>query len=814
MIKNYITIAWRNLYSNRLFSVINMISLAIGISASLVIGLIVYYDFSFDNFHPDGQRIYRITTDFYQKEGDFHNYGVTIPLGTTVKQGMPGVETASAFYTVFPVKVKSGKSEYKKPQFVTYADENFFKIFDYKWLAGSKEKALLNPNQVVLTKSRAQKYFGEIGISQMLGRTLVYDDSISVNIAGIVADFDKPTDLVFQEFISAKTAYQSDMKGRIYNDEWNNTTSASQVFIKVNNGANLTSIQKQLDVLAKEHTDKESAKYGQTRKFHLQPLRDIHFNKQYGTFDFGKPVASKPVLYSLMGIAAFLLLLGSINFINLSTAQATQRAKEIGVRKTLGGSKKQLMMQFLGETFLLTFFSALLSIGLSALLIRYFADFIPQGLNFNLILNPVILTGIALLVVLVTLASGLYPALVLTRFKPVLVLKNQSLTGNTKSSLRKFLTVSQFVIAQIFIMATVLVGKQIHYMMNKDMGFKKDAIAYIAMPNHDTSYTKKMVFLQKIKAISQVQNASIGGAAPASYTSNSWGLDFADGKKQVHTDVQMLFGDVNYLNLYKIKLLAGRNLMTDTAKEYIINETYARVLGFKNPADAVGKILINPDKPFPVVGVIADFNLHSLHTEIKPMAFIGDMYRSAQKTQFHTIHFALDTQNPQNWPKAIEAAKKAFKSLYPEDDFEATFLDASIKSFYESERRISTLLSWATGLSVLISCLGLLGLVIYTTEKRSKEIGIRKVLGASLIHLTRLLSVDFLWLVVLAFVIAAPVAWWGAHNWLQDFAYKTSISWWVFLLSGLGMMLMALAIMSIKTIQTALANPVKSLRSE
>lgn len=815
MIRNYFKIAWRNLSKNKLFSLINIISLAIGLSASFVIGLMVYYDFTFDKFHPDGDRIYRIVSDFQSPEGISYSHGVAVPLSIAVKEGMTGVKNASSFFTYSPLKVAVGTENriFKNPEFTIFADKNYFDLFKYTWLAGNKEIALSNPNEVILTEDRAKKYFPNLTPGQILGQVLVYNDSINTKVTGIVESFNQRTDLIFQEFISLPTALHSSIRSTVSNESWNSTNSNSQLFVKLNRNSKTENVQQQLDVLAKKHQDDFLLKLGHTRSFYLQPLGNLHFNTNYGIFDYGHNAADKSVLLSLGSIALFLLILGCINFINLNTAQATQRAKEIGIRKTLGSSKKQLIFQFLGETTLLTFLAGLLSLVLAFWLIEIFSDFIPAGLNFDLFATPAIIAFIVILLILVTLLAGFYPALVLSHFKPVSVLKSHVVPGNQKSSLRKSLTVFQFVIAQIFIIATILVGKQIQFMMTEDMGFKTEAIAYIRTPWHEESMDKRLRFMEEMKNLPQVKNISIGGPPPASFYRNSTIATYYNGKKEIQTDLNYIHGDTNYLNLYDIKILAGRNLRNDTVREFIVNETLLEKLGFNYPQEAIGEVLKINKKSYPIVGVMEDFHHGSLKSDIEPMALQGDWYRG-KWSNFTVIHILLKNQKEGTWPTVISTAEDVWQDIYPGSDFELKFIDETVQQFYVSEQKLSKLLSWATGLSVLISCLGLLGLVIYTTERRTKEIAIRKILGASLSQLNLLLCKDFMILVGLAFLIAAPIAWWGISNWLQDFAYRTELSWWIFPLSGICMLSLAIFIMSSRTLITAMKNPVKSLRTE
>ncbi len=816
MLQNYLKIAFRNILKNKAFSLINIVGLSIGLSAAFVIGSIIYYDLTFDKFHKDGDRVYRVTTAFASPEGNFYNGGVTVPLAQALKDlDMAELESVAPFLTAYPLSIENKTSEtlFKNPELVVYADSEYFKTFDYTWLAGSKTNVLLAPNEVVLSKARAKKYFPETELTQLIGKIVVYNDSIPATVTGVVANFKERTDLVFEEFISLKTADKQDMTNAFKESHWQNTNSASQLFIKLAENNDQALLQGVLDDIAKEHGDSEMVAIGRTSSFYLQPLKDLHFDPHYNTFDFDESRASLPALRNLAFVALFLLLLGCINFINLNTAQATRRAKEIGIRKTLGSSKKQLIFQFLGETLLLTIGAAVLSIFLAKGLLQVFSDFIPQGISFMLFKSPAMILFILLLLLLVTLLSGFYPALILSDYKPVSVLKNSTLHGSQKTGLRKYLTVFQFVIAQIFIIATLLVGKQLSYLMQKDMGFQTEAIAQFKTPWSNPSPEKKERFIKEMKALPQVSAVTLGGDSPASISTHSMGVLYSDGDKQVNSDLELIYGDADYFEMYGLKLLAGRLPLNDTIREYVVNRTYIKQLGIENPEAIIGKTIKSDNEYHPIVGVMEDFNQKSLKWSIHSMAFTGDTFRS-RWSQFRTIHFKLPTENMDDWQATIARIEEIWKTIYPTFDFEYRFMDDTIKQFYEQERKTSILLKWATGLAILISCLGLLGLVIHTTERRTKEIGIRKVLGASLGQLNLLLCKEFLILVAMAFIIAAPITWYGINYWLEEFAYKTAMSWWVFALSGIAMLLIALIIMSIRTIAKANANPVKSLRTE
>lgn len=460
---------------------------------------------------------------------------------------------------------------------------------------------------------------------------------------------------------------------------------------------------------------------------------------------------------------------------------------------------------------MLTVAAALVSLLFSAWLLRVFSDFIPQGVDFELFSSLTMITAIVLLLLVVTFLSGFYPAMVLSHFRPVSVLKSHVSLGESKSTLRKYLTIFQFVVAQVFIVATILVGKQLNFLMTKDMGFQTEAIAFVGTWG-DRDISKRQTFVLELESVPEIGLTSLGWNPPASDNTYSSDITYLKDGKEVYTEVEFLIGDLNYRDLFEIDLLAGRERLNDTIKEYVINETYAKVLGFNNPIDAVGESVKLDDELIPIVGVMSDFNQHSLRSTIKPMALRGDTYRS-DGSQFDMIHFSLQGSS-ENWSLTISKVKEIWKSIYPERDFELNFMDESIAQFYEQEQKTSTLLYWATVLAILISCLGLLGLVIHTTERRTKEIGIRKVLGASLTQLNILLCQEFFILVGIAFAIAAPIAWWSLDYWLESFAYKTDLSWWIFLLSGISMLLIALVVISIRTISAANTNPVKSLRTE
>ena len=816
MLHNYLKIAFRNLLRNKLNTGINIVSLAIGLSASFVIGLMVYYDLTFDTYHPESDRIYRITSLFTSPQGEFGNSGVPIPLVRAAREEMTGLETVAGFNTIDLIAAKNPLSgqDFKDLSPQVFADASYFGLFSYHWLAGSPQ-GLEEPYRVVLTDRRAARYFPGQDPADIMGKTLVYNDSVPVTVTGVVAAPRQRTDLVFEEFLSPGTLQKTERGSYMKEARWDNTSSSDQLFVRLSPGTDPAGIQQQLDRIARGQESDFDRQFGQTRTFELQPFSELHFNTNLQTFDNGRDsAASRPVLVGLGFIALFLLLLGCINFINLSTAQADQRAREIGIRKTLGSSKKQLLLQFLGETFLLTLMAALLSLVLAYFLLDTFGEFLPEGLHFGTFAEGPIVLFAGMLLVLVTLLAGVYPALVLTRFQPVRVLKNQVVNSAGKPTLRRILTVFQFAIAQIFIMATLLVGKQIRFMLNKDLGFQSEAIVQLYVPWHLQNLGKTEVLAQEIGRVAQVEQVALGGHPPASNSTNTSMSTVYRDSTEIRLPLQILAASPAYFDLYHLEFLAGRKPLNDTILEYVINETYLHALGFDHPGEAIGQLIHMNQEDRPIVGVVRDFSQRSAKEALNPLALVPDWDRSPEYSRFNSLHLKLQGGTGASLTEALSAVEAKWKQVFPEADFEPRFVDETVAGFYNQERSLAKLLRWAMGLSILISCLGLLGLVIYTTNRRTKEIGIRKVLGASLSQIGLLLSRDFLALVGIAFLIAAPLAGWGLYHWLQDYAYRTELSWWIFALSGAGMIALALLIMGLRTLVVARRNPVKSLRTE
>jgi putative ABC transport system permease protein len=819
MIRNFLKIAGRNLYKRKSSTLINILGLALGTCACLVIYLIAGFELSFDRFHPDKDRIFRIVSD-QQYDGKTSHLGfVTDPMAMTIRQEVSGFEAVSGFYTYYAkvtVENKGGNprrfeipNQQTAKSTIIVTDPQYFQIFTFQWLAGNPSTALQAPFQVVLSETEAQRYFGAKSMDEILGRQVIYNDSLRLTVSGVVKDWTANTDFAFKDFISAATIAHSFLKNDIDLSAWGMWNDYSQALVKLAPGVTVKQVEAQFPAFLDKHLFKEK---GYEAKIRLQPLGDIHFNAEYGDA-FSRKV-HLPTLYGLMGIAGFILIIAAINFINLSTSQSLQRAKEIGVRKVLGSSRIKLMGQFMTETLLLTTMAVLLSMLLVRPVLNLFHTFMPPGLQFNL--TPFTAIFLVLVVLVTTVIAGLYPAKVLASYPAALSLKGQvSASPGGGALLRKSLIVFQFTVSLLFIISTLVISKQIHFVLNKDMGFRKDAIINI-QTSWNYPLAKQALLVEKIKELHSVDAVSQSAETPAARGHRGTNLKYM-AKQEVQVDAQMELADEHFIPLYRIPLLAGRNLdHSDTMHEFLINRTCAEQLGFKTPSEAIGKFVQSGQtdsrsmKWCPIVGVVEDFHSQSLHEPIKSV-FIGSNAGASRTLSIKLLTGAVSRPDLQI---SVAQIRKIWKEIYPDEKFDYHFFDQTIAGFYENEQKTSALVNLAMGIAIFISCMGLFGLAAFSAQQRTKEIGIRKVLGASVHSIVTLLSADFVKLVAIATVIATPIAWYLTSEWLQNFAYRISVTWWTFALAGLALLLFTMATVCYRAIKAAIANPVKSLRSE
>jgi putative ABC transport system permease protein len=818
MLLNFLTIARRNIRRNRIFSLVNVLGLSLGICSCLVIYLVVSYEFSFDRFLPQRDRIYRIVGERTNQRGekvfvnsvfdDVAGFETDIP-GFAVKTGFHGfgwniaVPDGKGQLVSFDNRIPNSYS----PTAIL-AKPAYFDIFQHDWLAGDP-RVLNEPFRVVLTESRARLYFGGGNPSRWIGRKILYADSITAIVGGIVKDWSHHSDFAFTDFLSSSTAPLTYLKQRIPTDDWRSLgPHQSQAFVLLDKGVTAEQINARFAAYIKQNVH---YKHGSV-KMYLQPLTAAHFAEWFHIEDDGdgwrKPYL--PTLYVLMGVAAFILLLACINFVNLSTAQSIQRAKEVGVRKVLGSGRANIVGQFLTETLVLTLIAALLSTALVIPVLRLFKDYIPPGVEYHPF-DPVNLAVVIVVITLTTLLAGIYPARVLSAYLPALTLKG--VAQQPRSTLRKGLIIFQFVVSLVFIIGSIVIAKQINFMRTSDKGFNTDAVITV---NHwgEPHQDQLKVLAQQLRTIPGVDKAILQSHPPmgfAQMTSSCYRVD----KDTIQVEASIEVGDDTFIPFYQIRLLAGRNLLhADSATEIVINETMSRSLGFRRPQDAIGQPLSafgrNGVKQVPIVGVVADFHMESFHNVIKPAVIV--MWPEFVEGMAIKLSPAIKT--PDEVKAVLAQMENKWKSVYADQPFNYSFLNESITWLFEQEKNTAWLATAAMIITIFISCMGLFGLALFSAQSRVKEIGIRKVLGARVGQILLLLNKEFVALVGLALLIASPIAWYFSHQWLQDFVYRTGISWWVFVLAGAGAIGIALLTVSYQALRAAQANPINSLRTE
>lgn len=803
MFKNYFKIAWRNVIRNKAFSVINILGLAIGIAASLIIFTIVNYELSYDKFQPNYNNIYRVVTQDKFSDGFTYNPGVPGAALETMRSKMPDIQFAainSNYGSQVTVNTSSNNSNNKKfieETSLFFCDPNFFKIFNYNWLAGNAS-VLNDPNEVVLSKKIAEKYFGSW--QQAVNKTITLDNTVSLKIAGILNDVPANSDFPLGVLISYPTLKSNASKYNFY-PNWNTLSSNFQVYVLLPKNVSAASFDDRLKSFSKEHY---TGKGTSIRTNLAQPLSKLHFD---GRFDiFGDHTTSTSTLYTLSLIGIFIIVMACINFINLATAQAVGRSKEVGIRKVLGSNRIQLFLQVMGETALIVIMALILAIALASSFLPYVKNIASIQENLSLInIKTVLFT--ALILVAVTVLSGLYPSLILSGYNPSLALKNKITSASIGGiSLRRALVVTQFAISQILIVGTIVAISQMNFVNHANLGFNKEAVLLLSANSDSTIISRMPAFKQQLLQTQGIQSVSFNTDAPSS--DNTWSSNFAfNHKEDEQYPVNVKFADEDYMKTFGLQLAAGRFYSkSDTIKEMVINETLLHKLGLKNPRDAIDKDLrLGGGAWKKVVGVAKDFKTHSLKQDIKPLLM-------AENSAFYGLT-AIKIRSS-NIPQLQAKIQNEWNSFFPEYAYTSSFMDENIAKFYQQENQLELLYKIFAGLAIFISCLGLYGLVSFMAVQKTKEVGIRKVLGASVAHIVYLFSKEFTVLVIVAFVIAAPVAYFIMHSWLSDFVYRIDISVWIFIAAIVVSILIAWITVGYKSVRAALVNPVKSLRSE
>jgi putative ABC transport system permease protein len=802
MLRNYFKTALRNLLRQKSSTVLNIAGLTLGITCSLVLFLLINHLLSFDTYHSKKDRIYRVVTESDGNSGRFYTPGVPPALPDAFKNDFPEAEevtfTSYRANDLVSIPQLNGPSKkFQEEAGIVFAEPNFFKIFDRKILIGSVEKGLDDPQEAIISSSLARKYFGK---EDVIGELVKYD-TMEYKITAVMEDHPANTDFPFNLMLS----YISIKKGR--ENTWNSIWSDEHCYILLKEGETPSNLESRMGNFVEKYLGKDNFS---NQTFTLQPLSSFHFDDRYGTYTYS--TVSRQILFAMGAVAIFLIVTACINFINLSTAEAIKRSKEVGIRKSLGSTRTQLVGQFIGETTVVTSLAMLLSLGFAQIILGLINTFLELKLSMNLTSDGLLWTFIIGVTVVVSLLSGLYPAFVISAYRPALALKNQV---NNKSSsgyvLRKGLVVLQFVISQFFIIGTIVLISQMNFFRNQDLGFKKDAVIVMPIPEReDPTYndgsSKMRTLRNELLNISGIEDASLSNSPPSS--GNVSGTDFRfegeDAREGKGTQVKQIDG--NYLKLYDLKLIAGRNLEDfDTARGFVVNEQLLKISGIQSPQEAVGKNVLMWGKRLPIIGVVKDFHTVSLHEPIEPTIMLNRI------RGYETLSVKI---NPANLQQTIKEIKLKWEAAYPEHIFDYQFLDEQIGEFYETEERWSMLFTIFSSIAIFIGCLGLIGLATFMANQKNKEIGVRKVLGATVESIVFLFTKEFVKLIVIGFVIAAPLAWFIMNQYLNDFAYKITLGPAIFIAGFAITLIIALVTVGYRSIMAAIVNPVKSLRYE
>lgn len=794
MFRNYIKIAWRNIRKHKFYASINVLGLTVGMTCCFLIFMFVRFELSYDNFQKKGDQLYRVVTDLKTPTDLLEWSSTAAPVGPNLKAFFPEVLN-TVRVSGLDLLVQKGDNKYQEKK-VAMADSSFFRIFSFPLLKGNPDKALAAPYSVVLSEKAARKYFGQ---ADPIGQSLFMEGKFTATVTGVMKDMPLNSHMNFDMLMSLSTLTKAWDPDR--DKHWGNLSLNTYVVLP--KGYDPMKLERKLPAFMKEHNTamSESNMY----IFHLERFKDIYLRSARGSFVSG----SLSNIYIFSVIAIFILFIAIINFINLATAKATERAREVGVRKSIGAFTTQLTFQFLCETILLSLIAFIFSLTLCQLLLPAFNELVGKTIRTSVFEQPHDLLWFSGIALGVGLLAGVYPALVLSAYKPVAVLKGTFSSGNKGVFLRRGLVAFQFAVAIVLIAGVTIVYRQLSYMHRQELGFKKEQVLVLRFDRVDSLHVIWPVIKQQALQLPNVRGATFSSSVPG----NGWygahsEVETRSGEMQA-TNLNMYSVDDDFIKQYGMKVIAGRAFSpafpTDTIEAFMVNEATAASMGYANPADIVGKKFDQWGRKGKIIGVVQNFNYESLKQKIVPLSFRPD------PALFSFLSLNISTNDI---PQTIASLKQLFERVAPQRRFDYFFLDEVFNSQYQSDERFGRLTLLGSILAILLAALGLLGLISYAVTQRTKEIGIRKVLGASVGSLLFLLSKDFLKLVVIATCIAVPIAWFAMHRWLQDFAYRINIEWWIFALAGMIALAIAIVTVSVQSVKAALMNPVRSLRTE
>ncbi len=814
LLGSFIKSAGRNIWKYRTNSLVNVLGLTLGIVCTLIVALIIRYEVSFDAFHTKADNIYRVVR-VSQVEGQTeYRTGVVYALPATLADEIPVLEeiTVMTYQRNAQFDVSNAQNHtvsFREDEGCAFVDSSFFKVFDFegtqfKWLAGNPESALKEPNTIVLTRSLAEKYFETPNV---LDQTLKFEKMLDLKVTGVIEDLPGNTDFPFKALISYATFQQ--FQGEGFNREWNSVSDGNQCYLVLPSGVDQAEIERQI---ARIHASYAPVEISSMRSYKLQPLSEVHSDPRFGNFNL-KTVTTRS-LWALGIIGGFLLIMVCINFIILSTAHAITRSKDVGIRKVLGSTRWQVMGQSITETLLIIMVSITVAMMATTLILGQVQSLTRTEISKAIYADPFVWGCVALIALVISILAGWYPALLLSRNQPIMVIKN-NFSSKVKHSitLREILLVTQFTIMQILIIATFIGVKQMHFFRNVDMGFNKEAVVNVEVPQ-GVSKDKLDAFQNDMLSSSAISEVSFSSSLPSGLKRPRWFWDIrnagADKSEDLIFEYQSV--DVNYLDLYDIELLAGRDFTKSSDRyQIIINETLASKLGFATPETAIDQQVTVMDETITIIGVIKDVYSNSLKNELDKIALMtwADHYRLASIK----LHTSANT-GYQDLPQTLAFIEQKWNRHFAGNVFSYSFLDDNVQAYYEEEVRLTSLFRVFSLIFIVIGGLGLYGLVSFLAKKRTKEVAVRKVLGAGISQILMLFSLDYIKQITIAVVLAIPVAYYFMNEWLNGFAHHISLRWWLFVLPGLFVLVLTLLSVSGITWRSAMANPTVSLRNE
>lgn len=838
MLKNYLRLAFRSIWNRRFYSALNILGLSLSMAGGLILFQFIHYHLSFDQYHQKAGELYRVVTDLHLDDGTVeYEKGAPVALPEALEREIPQVKGGAVLLKIRSMAISVPGSEsamhesggeaaahgsgsmvknFQEQDNAAYADKHWFELFDYTWLQGNPQTALKDPHSVVLTESTARKYFGD---TDPIGKPLRMDSRYDLVVTGVLKDYPENTDTKIDLFISRPSmeVFYPGLDQQM-NRDWTFINSTTQVYVWIPAGgagspasaaagsgfaSTATSGGAHVPAAAEADLARMPAAHlpadiAHAFQYHLQPLHEVHFDGRYGA------TTQKSLLLTLGIAGLFLVLIACFNFINMATAQSVRRSREIGTRKVLGGSTALIFWQFISETATMAVLALCLAVGWIALMLPLIHQTLDIPLQFNLVHDPLLIGAALGMLVLVIVAGGAYPALVLSRWNPIDALKRQVASGR-HSGLRKGLILTQNVVVQVLIISTLVIALQVRHIKTADPGFNKEHVLMVSIP--DTAKGKMDLLRNQWQQIPGVGSVSFCFQAPMS-PRNLEGSTALDHRPWENFMAHAAIGDSSYLKTFQLHLLVGRNIhASDTVDELLVNETLVHKFGIKDPSEILGHhVEVGAEYTRGVVvGVLKDFNIRPMYMPVEPSIIASDIKR------YDMAAIRVSAGSPAALMGRIQSD---WQLAYPDRVYQYHFLDEQLDDYYQKESQLGMLINATSAVAIVISCLGLLGLISFFAIQRTREIGIRKVLGASVSHVIYLLTQDFLKLVLISLLLSIPIAWWFMQQWLRDFAYRIDVSWWIFALAGLSSALIAFGTVGYQAWKAATANPADSLRTE